>query len=233
MVIKISVFVFMFILTAGVVQAAYSTYISSVGKETEAAVDDKGVIENNSVNASLTENNDIEDPGEVIIENPEIIQKKEANISGQATTSANEAVKMGKPLKKEPDISRISLSKDIENVIKQKDNKNAQKHITNYKKLLAGLDVPDSYRNTIEKLLKKGYAPSEIFIAYEYLYENYGLIGELEGLLEQNKSKNNWAVVFSQYSAKNPEYVPGDFKTGYLEEQENILITLTVCIQKA
>lgn len=120
----------------------------------------------------------------------------------------------------EEKINNIKLSKEVEDKIRKSDSKNEKRDINNYKQIIVELNIPDEYRKEIEKLIEK-YEVSNIFIAYEFLHENYGKLYELELLLHENKSGKDFEQIFSEYKNKNKEYVPSDFPTEYLEDLLN------------
>lgn len=120
----------------------------------------------------------------------------------------------------EQKIDNVELSREVQENIKKSDSKNAKRDINNYKQIITELNIPDEYRKEIESLIGK-YEVSNIFIAYEFLHENYGKLYELELLLQDNKTGKDFGQIFSEYKNKNKEYVPSDFSTEYLEELLN------------
>lgn len=118
---------------------------------------------------------------------------------------------------KEFDISSVQISQEIENLIRQSDAANADKNITNYKKLLVECNVPENYRNEIERLMKNGHAVPDILISYEFLFNNFGVIKELEGLIAGKESGKTFAQVFKDYNSKVRAFTPSSFKSGDLE----------------
>lgn len=119
---------------------------------------------------------------------------------------------------KEIDISRITLSKEVEDKITSLDAENAAKNINNYKLLLAELNVPAKFQAHIEAMFNDGHKVQEVLAAYEYLYQNYGSIEELEGLIKQKEDGKAWKTVFKEYKESKVEFEPSSFPDGKLEE---------------
>ncbi|MFZ5986013.1 MAG: hypothetical protein ACOYWZ_02685 [Bacillota bacterium] len=188
---KITVFCLVFVLITGIAQAGYMAYTTAVKNEGNAG-DKPKTADNNKV------------PVKEDREAPRAI-------------SLNEMGEPKKPEKKEIDPSKVTLSKDMEDAIKKAKGKDADKHINNCKKLITKLNVPMEYTIEIKKLLDKGHDISDILAAYEFLYDNYGQISELEGLLDKKKSGKGFAQLFKEYAKDNKEFVPRNFEPGYLE----------------
>jgi hypothetical protein len=139
--------------------------------------------------------------------------------SKNKNTSVVHAVELKK---KEIDISKVTVSKEMEDEIKKSDTKNSDKNIKNYKTLIAKLDVPEKYRNEVDRLIKAGYKVSDTLTAYEFLNENYGQMKDLEQLLGKNKSEKNWSKVFEEYKKNNKDFKPQNFDSKTLDEVMNI-----------
>jgi len=144
--------------------------------------------------------------------------KADKNPAQINSTSLEDSVKITKNSKAQIDVSNFKVSSDIESLITSSDKVSAQKNIQNFKKLLKGLDVSDKNMTEFTALMKKGHKIKDAMIAYEYLYENYGLISELEGLVKSKESGKTWAQAFVNYNKEHKEFVPTSFKPGYLEE---------------
>lgn len=123
---------------------------------------------------------------------------------------------------KEVDISKVNISKDMEEIIRKSDVKNVDKNIKNYKMLMAKLEVPEKYRNEVDRLIKIGYKVPDTLIAYEFLNENYGQMKELEQLLSKNKSVRSWSKVFEDYKKAKKEFVPRNFDSKTLDQVMNM-----------
>lgn len=139
-------------------------------------------------------------------------------IEVENTAAANNALQEVKIPKKEIDISKIILKKEVEDKITSLDTANAAKNIKNYKLLLAALDVPKSFQGRIEDMYNKGHKVQHVLAAYEYLYGNYGNIDALEGLIKQKESGKAWKDIFKTYKKSEEEFKPSNFQDGKLEE---------------
>lgn len=146
------------------------------------------------------------------------MSKEQTDKQDSKVISLDDLVKPEKQPKKEIDISDVLISSDVEGLIKNQDVKNADKNIKNYKKLLKELDVLDQNTTEFKRLMKNGHKVSDIFISYEFLYENFGLTKELEGLLNKKEGGKPWDEVFKEYKDADKEFVPTSFKPGFLEK---------------
>lgn len=127
-------------------------------------------------------------------------------------------LKESKYTPKEINTADINLDDEIVNLIKDSDEKNADKNVENYKRLIVELDVPKEYQEKINEALKKGNNPEDIFTCYNFLYEKYGQAEDIFNLLKEKNSFNSWESVFKEYDKKNQEFVPSDFKDGLIDE---------------
>lgn len=117
----------------------------------------------------------------------------------------------------ELNINDVIISEDVQEKIKKSDSKNSIRNINNYKQIIVELNIHEEYQKEIERLIGK-YEIEDIFIAYEFLHDNYGKIYELEEILQENKSGKDWGIVFQEYLNRNKEYEPSDYSTEYLED---------------
>lgn len=131
-----------------------------------------------------------------------------------------------KDIKPKRDINNIStppakkalvVSKEIENKITSLDKVNAAKNIKNYKDLLVNLKATEKLQKEIEKMYTKGYKVQDVLTAYTFLYDNYGTVGELEGLLSKKKSGKGWTAIFKEYNENKKVFVPRNFASNELE----------------
>lgn len=120
--------------------------------------------------------------------------------------------------KKEIDINKVVLKKEVEDAITNLDAANAARNITNYKTLLLELEIPLSFQTEIEDMYINGHKVQDVLVAYEYLYNDYGNIAELEVLIKQKESGKAWETIFKEYKKRTPEFIPGNFEAGKLEE---------------
>lgn len=188
---RMMILVIAFVFLVGAVQAAVTTYTAVVKKD-------------NPVETQVADKTSKPPLKEKIVKPTPIVAKDET-----------EQVK--KPIKKEIDITEVSISGEIEGVIRNSDGKNSDKNIKNYKKVLKAFDVPDKFKKEIERLIKKGYQVPDILTAYDFLYDNYGLIEELEKLIEKKNEGESWTEVFVDFNKSHKEFIPRDFDSKYLE----------------
>ncbi|MEO3943955.1 hypothetical protein [Gorillibacterium sp. CAU 1737] len=91
-----------------------------------------------------------------------------------------------------------------------------------YDSFLTNLSVQKEFKNEIDRLLAVGYPKQDIFIAYDFLFQNYGLMNELEDLLQQKKAGKGWGQLFDAYLKSHPDFIPRSFDSqeleGYLEK---------------
>lgn len=120
--------------------------------------------------------------------------------------------------KEEIDISKVTLKAEVEAKITSLDAANAAKNIKNYKTLLIALDVPGDFQTEVEEMYNKGHKVQDTLIAYDFLYQNYGSIEELEGLIAQKESGKAWNTIFKEYKATKEEYQPRSFENGKLDQ---------------
>ena len=136
-----------------------------------------------------------------------------------------QAIDIKRPPEKEVDISQIELSADIADSIKNSDSKNFDKNIGNYKKVLVQLDVPKEFRNQLETLINNGKPVTNILTLYNFLYDSYGTIAELEGLVAKLESGGNLGDIIRDYNVSHPEFVPSKFEKTYLE---TLMVTMSM-----
>lgn len=141
-----------------------------------------------------------------------------SEVNEQSATVYDNTLQEAEIPKKETDINKVVLKKEVEDAIISLDAANAARNITNYKTLLLELDVPQSFQTEIEDMYGKGHKVQDVLTVYEYLYHNYGNITELEGLIKQKESGKSWQAIFEAYKKSMPEFIPGNFEAGKLEE---------------
>lgn len=147
------------------------------------------------------------------IDNKNQIQDSEKAIG----VSNTQDIDINSQVQNEVDTNSMDISKDILDDIKVSDGKNYNRNLNNYKKALLRLDIPKEYRNQLEKLIKKGRKMPGMLALYNFLYDNYGTISELEGMVGKLESGKGLADIIKEYNDTHPEYVPGKFDNTYLE----------------
>lgn len=116
------------------------------------------------------------------------------------------------------DTSKVKVPDTVKGAINQYDSKNKSDDTDMFKLLSARVKIPQEYLAEIKNMLKKNYEFKDVMIAFDFLNRSYGLIKELEPILEQRKGGMEWADIFTQYNKNHKEFVPKDFKSGYLED---------------
>jgi len=133
--------------------------------------------------------------------------------------AAGETDSQGKDMPKEAvDTSNIVLKPEVEDRIASLSGGKAVNNIKNYKTLLAALKVPARFQEKIEDMYFGGHKTEDVLIAYEYLYQNYGNIEELGGLLERKETGKTWRSIFKEFGKGNGQFEPGTFPEGKLEK---------------
>lgn len=149
--------------------------------------------------------------------------------SADKTQISNQAVNVDNQLKDE---TSIEISQEVLDLIKKSDPDNYTKNVDNYRKLLKSLNVHVIFKNEIDRLIKSGQKLPDILIAYAFLNDCYGNMTDLEKLVKQKLSGKKWVDIFIAYNKSNPEFVPRNFDSQYLEkllgtpgiDQEDIMI---------
>lgn len=117
----------------------------------------------------------------------------------------------------ETQTAAVSISDEVLNKIKQSDPANYDRNVANYQNQLTALQVPESFKSEIERLIMANYRLPDLLIAYEFLYHHYGLIGDLEGFVTKKNAGNAWKTIFAEYNQSNAPFVPKDFAADTLE----------------
>lgn len=111
----------------------------------------------------------------------------------------------------------LEVSAKIQNKINEADPANFEKNMTNYTTMLVALDVHEKFKNEIERLIVEGHNLLDILIAYEFLYQRYGVLEELERIVLEKESGKSWGTVFQSYTQSHSEFIPRAFNPDYLE----------------
>ncbi|MHB8064384.1 MAG: hypothetical protein ACYDG2_17425 [Ruminiclostridium sp.] len=153
-----------------------------------------------------------------------------ANLDSSAKgTQTKQAVNTDNQLKDE---TSLEISQDILDHIKASDADNYTKNVDNYKTLLKNLNVHIIFKNEIERLIKSSKELPDILTAYAFLNDSYGSMKDIEVLVKEKASGKKWVDIFKAYNKSNPEFVPRNFDSQYLEklletpgiDQEDIMI---------
>ena len=130
-------------------------------------------------------------------------------------TQTKQAVNVDNQLKDE---TSIEITQDILDLIKSSAPDNYTKNVTNYKQLLTKLNVHVTFKNEIERHIKSGKKLPDILTAYAFLNDRYGSMTDLEKLVKEKASGKKWVDIFKTYNKANPEFVPRNFDSQYLEK---------------
>lgn len=120
------------------------------------------------------------------------------------------------------DTSGIAISDQIQNLIKQADPNNFDRNISNYKLLLVKMDVSQKFRDEIERLIIGRHKLPDILTAYDFLYDSYGLMEDIQKFVEYKESGKNWTQIFADYNRENPKFAPRNFDSDYLQSLMNM-----------
>ncbi|MTI48639.1 MAG: hypothetical protein FH761_12410 [Firmicutes bacterium] len=115
-------------------------------------------------------------------------------------------------------IEDIEISQEILNFIKDVDPGDYGTNVTNYKKALIELGIQPRFKSEIERLIKEGHSLPDLLIAYEFLYNNFGKMEELEILSNKKQSGKSWSKIFATYQSENGEFIPNSFDPQYLQD---------------
>ncbi|WP_379140259.1 hypothetical protein [Paenibacillus sp. sgz500992] len=86
-----------------------------------------------------------------------------------------------------------------------------------FEQFLKEFNVQEAYRKQIEQLVASGYSRADVSIAYDFLYQNFGTIDDLNNMLKAKGSGESWEDLFIQYHDKHPDFVPRSFNSDELE----------------
>jgi hypothetical protein len=112
----------------------------------------------------------------------------------------------------------ITIPQDILDLIKASDPAAYEKNAANYKELLLKLNVHEKYQTEIEKMIKAGKQLPDVLIAYSFVNDSFGTIGEVKNLVDARASGKGWPALFEDYIKNNPAFAPQSFDSFYLEE---------------
>lgn len=155
------------------------------------------------------------------IDNSKYLNNQSKSISQPVTQN----IEIEKPKDTNYDLSKIKLSTDITNYFKKSDSKNFNKNINNFKNFIVKFNVPDEFKDKVDKLIKKGEKVPNILALYNFLYDNYGTINELEELADKLELGTSLANIIKNYNSSHPEFVPSKFDNTYLE---NLMKTMSI-----
>lgn len=111
----------------------------------------------------------------------------------------------------------IEIPQDVLDKLQATDSSHYDSNLTKYKQLLVDLDVHVKFQQEIERLILAGHRLPDVLIAYEFLYQNFGKLLDLESLVKMVESGKSWEAVFTSYTNSHKEFVPRAFDPDYLE----------------
>ncbi|THF72582.1 hypothetical protein E6C55_32710 [Cohnella fermenti] len=110
------------------------------------------------------------------------------------------------------------ISSDVlEQLQEESDSATYELQVNRLKNLITALDVHEKFKQEVERLIKEGHSLPDVLIAYEFLYQSYGRMQDLEPLIKQKEDGKEWDAVFTDYNRKHETYVPRSFDSEYLE----------------
>ncbi|QTH43038.1 hypothetical protein J4772_00650 [Cohnella sp. LGH] len=112
----------------------------------------------------------------------------------------------------------IVISQQIIEKIQQSDPSNYERNVANYKKLLIELSIHGKFKEEIERLVEANYKLPSILIAYEFLYQSYGQLSDLEPMVASRETGKAWSDIFSEFAKARPVFAPRAFDSDYLEQ---------------
>lgn len=122
----------------------------------------------------------------------------------------------------ESDTVNTTISEDTINKLIETNASQAESQESLFQSMLVSLNVHEKFKEEIERLVVEGYALSDLLIAYDFLYQNFGTIDELEDLVEKKESGRTWESVFTEYNKEHEAFEPRSFDPAYLEQLSKI-----------
>jgi hypothetical protein len=139
-----------------------------------------------------------------------------AFVNGETTEDTSTVTVLGPVSENE-----IVISQEILNQIQSNGPDEFERNVINFKNMLVSLNVHDQFREEVESLIMEGYPLPNILISYEYLYDNFGLISELEPMVSLKNPEMAWESIFMEYNSDHPPFIPRTFNTTDLEKLMN------------
>ncbi len=188
---KYKKFVIFFIITVLIVQIGIGGY-TMIGGSIFGNGDDKTATSNNSESRNQIDGNGNS-------QNSEMISNTDIN-SNLEDGADNE------------------ISQEILDLIKVSNPENYTQNVDNYRQLLKVLNVHTIFKKEIERLIKAGFKVPDILTAYSFLNDCYGNMADIELLVKEKKSGEQWENIFKDYNKKHPGFVPSNFDSKYLDK---------------
>ncbi|MDR6553469.1 hypothetical protein [Paenibacillus qinlingensis] len=115
-------------------------------------------------------------------------------------------------------IDQKVIPQDVLNKLQATDSSHFDSNVMKYKQLLADLNVHAKVQQEIERLVMAGHSLSNVLIAFEFLYQKFGKLPELELLVKQKEAGKAWEALFAGYNSGHKAFVPRAFDPDYLED---------------
>lgn len=146
-----------------------------------------------------------------------------ASETGEGALDIQEIV-LPEPEEKPIDATKVEITAEATEKLKLT-GKNAGQNLESYKKALVQMDVPTAFSGKLNELITQGQKVENILPAYNFLYDNYGTIDELNGLVVRLEAGGKLGELIKEYNSSHQEFVPSDFEPSYLED---LLKTMTI-----
>jgi hypothetical protein len=109
------------------------------------------------------------------------------------------------------------IPQEVLDRIREGDPDRYEERVDDFRSLLAKLDVHPSFQSEIERLVLADYPIQDVLIAYEFLYDRFGVVRDLSRLAAEKRDGAAWNDIFAAYDAEHPAFEPRAFESDYLE----------------
>lgn len=90
--------------------------------------------------------------------------------------------------------------------------------IASYDAFLQAFGVQSVYKKEIDRLVADGNSLSDVLVAYDFLYQNYGAESDLEPIVSKRTSGQAWEQIFTDYDGTHKAFQPRSFDPDQLEK---------------
>lgn len=112
----------------------------------------------------------------------------------------------------------IVIALEIKSTIKNQYPLTYEKKLNQYKEMLTAYNVQYVFKDEIEHLLMNGYKLGDILTAYEYLYDQFGIIESLEAFVIAKAGGQSWIKIFEDYTKEKGVFQPSIIDSVLLED---------------
>ncbi|SFF40309.1 hypothetical protein SAMN04487969_13426 [Paenibacillus algorifonticola] len=112
----------------------------------------------------------------------------------------------------------LSLSQTALDQIKEADGAAYARNLANYESMVKTLQVDEKFQKELDRLAAAGSSLPDLLIAYEFLYQNYGKMQDLEQLALERSKGNDWETIMKRYHSSHKAFVPRAFGADELEQ---------------